>query len=83
MKIGPGLKTPEHKHGGLELTLVLGGAVMDSEGIYRRGDLLVADETLTHSPQACPKAGCVCMVVTSAPVKLTGFMSFLNPFLKF
>lgn len=83
MKLQPGLKTPQHRHEGLEITLILGGAVIEDGSLYRRGDLLVADETLTHSPQACPQAGCVCMVVTSAPVKLTGLLSILNPFLKF
>lgn len=83
VKLQPGLKTPEHRHEGMEITLVLGGAVMEDGSIYRRGDLLVADETLVHKQQACPQAGCVCMVVTSAPVKLTGLMSLLNPFLKF
>ncbi|MCD8520135.1 MAG: ChrR family anti-sigma-E factor [Alphaproteobacteria bacterium] len=83
MKVNPGLKTPEHCHGGLEITLVLNGAVIENGALYRRGDLLVADETITHSSQACPQAGCVCMVVTSAPIKLTGIKSLLNPFLKF
>lgn len=82
MKLDPGTKTPQHGHGGIEITLVLGGAVMEEGDVYRRGDLLVADETLTHTQQSCPKAGCVCMVVTSAPVKLTGLASVLNPFLK-
>lgn len=82
LKLNPGLKTPEHKHEGMELTLILGGAVMESGHIYRRGDLLVADEALPHSQQACPQAGCVCMVVSSGPVKLTGLKSLLNPFLK-
>lgn len=82
MKLDPGIKTPHHHHGGIEITLVLGGAFMDEGGSYRRGDLIVADETMNHAPKACPEAGCVCMVVTSAPVKFTGLASVLNPFLK-
>jgi putative transcriptional regulator len=83
VKLEPGLKTPEHQNDGMEITLILGGAVMEQGSIYRRGDLLVADETLTLSQQACPKAGCVCMVVSSSPVKLKGLAGILNPFLRF
>lgn len=83
MKLEPGLKTPEHKHGGMEITLVLDGAVMEKGSIYQRGDLLVADETVTHVQQACPKSGCVCMVVSSAPIRLTGLAGVLSPFFRF
>lgn len=82
MKVSPGAKTPQHSHGGIEITLVLGGAFMDEGTAFHRGDMIVADESFTHAPQACPQAGCVCMVVTSAPIKLTGLASILNPFLK-
>lgn len=78
----PALKTPHHTHGGIEITLVLSGAFTDETGHYRRGDLVVTDETLHHTPTACPEAGCVCMVVSSAPIKLTGLASLLNPFVR-
>lgn len=82
MKIDPGLQTQGPRKTGLEITLVLNGAFMESGHIYRRGDLLLADETLSQTQQACPKAGCVCLVVSSASIKPKGFLSFLNPFLK-
>lgn len=82
VKLAPGLKTPHHEHRGIEITLVLSGAYLDETGAYRRGDLIVTDETIDHSPKACPEAGCVCMIVSSAPVKFTGLASVLNPFLK-
>lgn len=82
LKLDPGFKTPHHEHRGIEITLVLGGAFLDESGAYRRGDLIVTDENFDHAPKACPQAGCVCMVVSSAPVKFTGLASILNPFLK-
>lgn len=83
LKVDPGMKTPHHKHAGLEITLVLDGAYNDETGVYKRGDLVVADDTIEHQPVACPKLGCTCMVVSSAPIKLTGIKSILNPFIKF
>lgn len=82
MKAAPGCVTPHHKHGGMEITLVLDGAFWDETGQYQRGDLIVTDEHYEHTPHACKKHGCVSLVVTSAPIKLTGIASLLNPFLK-
>ncbi|MBL4804090.1 MAG: cupin domain-containing protein [Alphaproteobacteria bacterium] len=82
MKADPGNVSPHHHHGGTEITLVLDGAFSDEMGQYRRGDLIVADEECDHTPKACPERGCVCLVVTSGPIKLTGIASLLNPFLK-
>ena len=82
MKADPGHVSPHHKHGGMEITLVLDGAFSDETGHYDRGDLVVTDEHCDHTPKACPTNGCVCLVVTSEPIKLTGIASLLNPFLK-
>ena len=82
MKADPGHVSPHHKHGGMEITLVLDGAYSDETGHYNRGDLIVTDEHCDHTPQACPTNGCVCLVVSSEPIKLTGIGRLLNPFLK-
>ena len=82
MKADPGLKSPHHSHGGTEITLVLDGAFSDETGSYKRGDLIVTDEAHDHTPVACKNDGCICLVVTSEPIKLTGIASLLNPFLK-
>ena len=83
MKAKPGCKSPHHSHGDMEITLVLDGSFHDETGHYKRGDLVVTDEdTHHHTPIACPEQGCLCFVVTSAPVKLTGIARLLNPFLK-
>lgn len=82
MRFDPAFKSPHHSHAGREITLVLDGAFDDETGRYGRGDLLVIDnEEQHHTPQACPTDGCVCMVVTNAPIRLKGIASLLNPFL--
>jgi putative transcriptional regulator len=78
----PGVKSPNHTHGGLEITLVLDGAFHDETGSYTRGDLIVTDEFCDHMPVACPDNGCLCLVASDAPIKLKGIASMLNPFLK-
>jgi len=84
LKIAPGTNIPEHSHKGYELTLVLDGAFHDETGTYSRGDIIITDETITHQPVSDDRMGCVCLVVTSAPPRLTGFIGrMLNPFLRF
>lgn len=82
MKAEPGTKSPSHSHGGTEVTLVLDGAFHDETGQYKVGDLIVTDEDMDHTPIACERLGCTCLVVTSEPIKLKGIASILNPFLK-
>ena len=82
LKSGPGVKAPHHRHAGYEITLILDGAFHDETGSYHMGDLIITDEQVPHQPTACPEKGCVCMVVSSAPIKLTGIKSLLNPFIR-
>ncbi len=67
VKMAPGVRVPAHDHKGPEITLVLEGGYSDETGTYRRGDLMIADAGLLHSPVADRQAGCVCMIVTAAP----------------
>ena len=83
LKIDPGTRSPEHTHGGTEITLLIEGAVHDQTGTYKRGDLIVMDQTVTHQPVADKKPGCVCLVVNNDPIRLTGWLgNLLNPFLR-
>lgn len=82
LKAVPSLKTPHHSHGGIEITLVLDGAFEDETGRYSTGDMIVTDEDCHHTPVACSYDGCVCMVVSSDPIKLTGIAKLLNPFIR-
>lgn len=84
IKTAPAFQTPEHSHHGLEITLILDGAFSDDSGTYRRGDLIVTDDHIQHAPKSCPETGCVCMTVTSAPLKFTSNMGrVLNRLLRF
>jgi putative transcriptional regulator len=83
LRIAPAIKTPDHSHKGIEVTLILDGAFHDEMGDYHVGDLIVEDSTTTHAPVSCPRQGCVCLTVTTAPIKLTGWMgALINPFLR-
>lgn len=82
LRIAAGRAVPRHTHRGAEMTLVLDGAYDDAAGHYARGDLSIADRSVDHRPVACDGRDCLCLVVTSAPVRLTGpLMRLLNPFL--
>ncbi len=82
LRIAAGRAIPKHSHRGIELTLVLDGAFGDARGVYARGDVCAADETIEHQPTAELIGDCLCLVVSSGPVRLTGpFMRLLNPFL--
>ena len=84
MRIAPGTSMPKHTHAGNEVTLVLKGAFSDEDGRYARGDVQVADEALDHRPVAEAGEPCLCLVVTDAPLRLTGPLGrWLNPFIRY
>lgn len=71
LRIAPGRSPLTHRHDGEELTLVLDGAYSDSVGTFRRGDLQIGDESLSHKPVA-GASGCLCLIVLAAPVRFSG-----------
>jgi putative transcriptional regulator len=84
LRIRAGTKVPSHTHRGSEITVVLAGGFTDSRGHFLRGDVAVSDQEVDHSPVADAEGDCICLVVTDAPLKLTGRIGrFLNPFVKF
>jgi putative transcriptional regulator len=84
LRIRAGTKVPAHTHEGSEITVVLSGGFADSRGHFLRGDVAVSDQDVDHSPVADEDEDCICLVVTDAPLKLTGRIGrFLNPFVKF
>lgn len=82
MRAGPGFKAPAQPHPGTEITLILNGTFLDEGAQYHRGDLYVKDGGSAHAPEACKEQGCVCLVVSSAPVGLTNLAAMLHPFMK-
>ncbi len=83
MRIKAGGKVPAHTHTGDEYTLLLKGSFSDEDGLYNEGDFLVRDERHIHRPVVTKDRECVCLAVTDAPVKFTGFFTrWVNPLLR-
>ncbi|HKK29766.1 MAG TPA: ChrR family anti-sigma-E factor [Alphaproteobacteria bacterium] len=72
--IPAGESVPEHGHRGMELTLVLAGSFADGGSEFRRGDIEVADEQLSHTPVAGYGEPCICLAVTDAPLIFRSLM---------
>lgn len=69
LSIPAGQAVADHGHHGLELTLVLSGAFSDEGGLYKTGDIELADETLQHVPRATDDMPCICAAATDAPLR--------------
>jgi putative transcriptional regulator len=83
LRIAPGKAMPTHRHGGLEMTVVLEGAYCDSKGTFSRGDMEIANVGVEHKPIADMVSGCICLAVLSAPLRFNGLLGWLiNPFLR-
>ena len=74
LRIPAGKPVPEHTHRGRELTLVLSGAFSDGEDVFGRGDIEVADASLTHQPVATSDGECICLAVTDAPLRFKSWI---------
>ncbi len=72
--IPAGVAMPDHSHGGTELTLVLQGAFYDADDTFARGDIETANEDVTHTPIADATGPCICLAVTDAPLRFTGWL---------
>ena len=73
-RMAPKTSVPEHRHTGLEVTLVLDGDLNDETMRYSTGDLVVHEASAdTHAPVASHQDGCTCIVGYDNPVRLTRF----------
>lgn len=83
LRIPAGEPVPEHGHRGMELTVVLSGALVDGSERFMRGDVEQADESVEHQPRAGEGEDCICLAVTDAPLRFKSFIVRLaQPFLK-
>lgn len=80
--IRAGGSIPLHGHRGTEITVVLRGAFSDAEGVYHDGDFIVRGSEDHHAPTATLDDDCLCLAVLDQPVKFSGFMRVLNPFIR-
>jgi len=69
LKVPAGKPVPLHGHNGDELTLVVTGSFRTHQGVFRRGDIEVADDDVEHMPVAGPEEDCICLAVTDAPLR--------------
>ncbi|MDE1995265.1 MAG: ChrR family anti-sigma-E factor [Rhizobiaceae bacterium] len=82
LKIPAGQSVPEHSHGGLELSVVLSGRFHDGNALYGRGDVEIADGSITHQPIATTDAECICLIIMDSPLKFTSrLVRLIQPFL--
>lgn len=82
--IDKGTEVPNHTHLGLEMTLVLAGKIVDENGEYGVGDLLINSPDDTHTPRTLADEDCLCLSVLSAPLKFNkGLTRLLNPLQQF
>lgn len=66
--IPAGAAIPDHSHDGQEMTLVLQGAFHDEDDRFARGDVEIADDSVSHTPIADIGEDCICLAVTDAPL---------------
>lgn len=81
MRVRPGRTIPQHTHEGIEMTLVLTGALEDQGTTYLPGDVAIADESDDHHPRVVGDEVCYCLIVQQGDLRFTGpFSRFFNIF---
>lgn len=68
LRVGAGMRMPEHTHRGSELTIILKGAFADGESVFKAGDLAETDDSIQHSPHITGDGECVCLVACDNPL---------------
>lgn len=83
LKINPGIETPRHTHGGVELTCVLSGAYATETERFEVGDLEEADEDVLHRPRVVSAEPCLCVVALDGQILLDGWLGrLMQPFVR-
>jgi putative transcriptional regulator len=77
MRIRAGRPAPRHGHTGEELTLVIDGEFRDDTGVYRRGDLAIADGDDEHRPAAGPDRDCICLIAMTGGYRFQTALGWL------
>lgn len=78
LHISAGGEIPSHQHKGYEMTLLLDGSFSDEYGTYNKGDFILLDGDVEHSPKT--DQGCLCYAVQDAPLHFTrGMSKVFNP----
>jgi putative transcriptional regulator len=84
LRMGGGVVVPRHAHAGDALALILRGRFAADGESFGRGDVLVADETVTHEGWADEREGCVCLSVADERPRFVGVLGLArNLFARF
>lgn len=75
LRAKPGSRIPQHTHEGVEMTLVLAGALKDGEAVYQAGDLAINTPEDDHKPTIIGDGTCYCLVVMDGRMRFTGRFS--------
>lgn len=62
MCLAAGQNVYAHGHSAREATVVLDGALEDSTGVYKRGDIMIAEPGARHRPATYGDRACTCFV---------------------
>jgi putative transcriptional regulator len=76
----PGVATAKHSHDGFEFAQILRGALKDGDTIFRPGDFVACDTSVTHHPHAVGEEECVCLIATHGrltPTSWIGRLAFI------
>jgi len=83
LKAAAGMKMPEHRHSGTELTLVLSGAFAHQGGRFAAGDIDDADHSDEHHPVIEPGEDCVSLVAMQGHLRLNSLLGrLIEPFVR-
>ena len=83
LKIAAGSSVLEHGHNGEELTMVLSGGFDDGDQAFKRGDIELAGQATVHQPVAMQGEDCICLAVTTGPLKFFDMFGRLaQPFVR-
>jgi putative transcriptional regulator len=73
---------PDHGHNGDEWTLVLKGSYHTELGRFGVGEVDVADQEIEHQPLIDQDEECICLVLTSGPIRLKSLVGrIMQPFI--
>lgn len=77
----PGTRIPQHTHEGLEMTLVLAGALEDGDRVFGPGEVAINTAEDDHTPSITGDEVCYCLIVMDGKLRFTGrFSRVLNLF---
>lgn len=83
LRIDPGCSTPNHTHGGVELTCVISGAYETDEARFGPGDFEEADPEVRHRPRVISSEPCLCVAALDGQIILDGWMGkILQPLVR-